>query len=175
MGTFKNAVLVLYNCFILFLAGVAVTAAAGRDEPLAYIQAALSTPSNRVLVGAIAIVFIALALGVFFNMLKQEPSSNAVTVKNTTAGQIAITIPAVKVLIMKAVRQVEGVREVKPAVYEGNDGLLIKLHMLINPDLNVPELSQNVQNTVKQFLQDIGGLQVAEVRVLVDEFVSSGR
>lgn len=175
MGAFKNAVLVLYNCFILFLAGVAVTAAAGRDEPLAAIQAALSTPPNRLLVGAVAILLIALTLGVFFTMLKQEPRSNAVTVKTTSAGEIAITVPAVKVLIMKAVRQVEGVREVKPSVYEGNDGLLVKLHMMINPELNVPELSQNVQNAVKQFLQDIGGLQVAEVRVLVDEFVSSGK
>ncbi len=41
--------------------------------------------------------------------------------------------------------------------------------MMINPDIGVPELSKNVQDAVRKYLEDIGGLKVAEVKVLVDD------
>jgi len=44
---------------------------------------------------------------------------------------------------------------------------------MINPDVSVPELSNNVQDVVRKYLEDIGGLKVAEVKVLVDDLSPS--
>jgi len=76
---------------------------------------------------------------------------------------------------MRAIKPIEGVRDIKPHVSQSVEGLVIKLHMAINPELSVPDLSQQIQSAVKQYLQDIGGLQVAEVRLLVDDFLATGR
>ena len=42
--------------------------------------------------------------------------------------------------------------------------------MMINPELNVPELTAATQQKVKEYLENIGGLQIAEIKVLVDDF-----
>ncbi|MDD2510249.1 MAG: alkaline shock response membrane anchor protein AmaP [Syntrophomonas sp.] len=168
-------VLVIYNFLLLFLAGVVVVAAVGRAEPLDFINQALSTPQNRVIVGTVAIIVIAVALVMIVSGLKYESKPDSIIVDSSLAGQVSITVPAIKVIIMKAVKKVDGVKEIKPAVSSSNDGLVIYLHTAINPDHNVPEMSKNLQQTVKEYLEDIGGLQVSQVKVLIDDFSNSNK
>lgn len=162
-------ILFIYNLLFLAVAGVSLAAAVNRPEPLNYIQWALATAESRLIVGIGALLLLAVTLAVFAAIFKREPRLEQVVVKQGLQGEIAITVPAIKVLIMRAIKQIEGVRDIKPDVAQSVEGLIIKLHMAVNPELSVPELSQQIQSTVKQYLQDIGGLQVYEVRVLVDD------
>lgn len=175
MSASLRFVLFLYNLLLLALAGIFLAAALNRPEPLAYLQSALATPENRLMVGIAALLLLAATLAVLLSMFKREPSFEKVVIKQGLQGEIAITVPAIKVLIMKAIKQVEGVRDIRPRVAQSSEGLVINLHMAINPELSVPDLSQQIQSTVKQYLQDTGGLQVAEIRMLVDEFPANGR
>jgi uncharacterized alkaline shock family protein YloU len=50
---------------------------------------------------------------------------------------------------MKAVREVSGVKDIRPSVSESDSGVAVKLHMMVNPERSVPELSQAVQKEVK--------------------------
>ncbi len=168
-------VLLVYNLLLLSLAGVVVAAAIGRAEPLAFINQALSTPQNRVIVGIIAIAVIVIALVMLVSGLKYENKPDSIIVDSSLAGQVSITVPAIKVIIMKAVKKVDGVKEIKPAVSTSNDGLVVYLHTAINPDYNVPEMSNSLQQIVKEYLENIGGLQVSQVKVLVDDFSNSNK
>jgi len=168
-------VLFLYNLLVLVLSGMCLAAAINRPEPLAYLQLALATPENRLIFGIVALLVLGFTLGMFVTILRKKPGLEQVVVKQGLQGEIAITIPAIKVLIMRAIKPIEGVRDIKPHVAQNAEGLVIKLHMAINPELSVPELSQQIQSAVKQYLQDIGGLQVAEVRLLVDDIPAMGR
>jgi uncharacterized alkaline shock family protein YloU len=40
---------------------------------------------------------------------------------------------------------------------------------MINPEMGIPELSNTVQSVVKKYLEEIGGLKVVEIKVLVDD------
>ncbi|MDD2585357.1 MAG: alkaline shock response membrane anchor protein AmaP [Syntrophomonadaceae bacterium] len=163
----------LYTLFLLLAAGLAAVAAMGNPEPLKYINLALSTPQNRIILGIAAIVLIVLSLFVIISLFKREPKIENIVVESNLVGQVSITIAAIKIIIMKAIKTVEGVKDIKPVVSDSPDGLVVYLHMMINPEYNVPEMSQNVQNTVKEYLQNTGGLKVAEIRVLVDDFGAS--
>lgn len=175
MSATLRFMLFLYNLLLLALAGIFLAAALNRPEPLAYLQSALATPESRLMVGIVALLLLAATLAVFLYMFKKGPSLEKVVIKQGLQGEIAITVPAIKVLIMKAIKQVEGVRDVRSRVSQSAEGLIINLHMAVNPELSVPELSQQIQSAVKQYLQDIGGLQVAEIRMLVDEFSANGK
>lgn len=175
MSGTQRLVLFLYNLFVLALAGVSLAAALNRPEPLSYIQWALASTESRLIIGIAALLLIAATLAVFASMFKKEPRLEQVVVKQGLQGEIAITVPAIKVLIMKAIKQIEGVRDIRPSVAQSVEGLVISLHMAINPELSVPELSQQIQSTVKQYLQDIGGLQVSEIRLLVDDIPAAGK
>jgi uncharacterized alkaline shock family protein YloU len=106
--------------------------------------------------------------------IKTSPAISAVVVESSTAGEVSISIDATKAIIMRAVRQVEGVKELRPTVKSNPAGVTVKLHTMFNPDHAVPETAQILQNVVREHLEKTGGLQVAEIKVLVDEFNAPG-
>ncbi|SHG65047.1 Uncharacterized conserved protein YloU, alkaline shock protein (Asp23) family [Thermosyntropha lipolytica DSM 11003] len=166
--------LFLYNLIFLGLAGAVLAGAAGRPEPMHYANLLFSTPENRILSGVCALVLIVVFVYIMLRALIPEKKPKTVVIDQSLNGQVLITIEAVKVIIMKAVRQVEGVKEIKPAVRNSNKGLLVYLHMMINPECSVPEITEKVKDTVKRYLEELGGLKVAEVRILVDDLGTAG-
>jgi len=46
---------------------------------------------------------------------------------------------------------------------------------MINPEHSVPEIAQSLQNVVRDNLEKVGGLQVAEIKVLVDDFNTTSK
>lgn len=169
MNSIWRLLLFVYNLLLIVLSGMLIAAAVGRPEPMKYIEMALSTTQNRIIMGVIGVVLLILGIYVFISTIKLQPRVRSVEVDRSLVGEVSITIPAIKILIMKAVKKVEGIKDIKPVVNNGRDGLEVYLHMMINPDVSVPELSKNVQDVVRKHLEDIGGLKVAEVKVLVDD------
>lgn len=169
MNSVWRLLLFVYNLLLIILSGMLIAAAIGRSEPMQYIEMALSTTQNRIIMGVVGVILLTLGIYVFISTIKLQPRVKSVEVDRSLAGEVSITIPAIKLIIMKAVKKVEGIKEIKPVVNSGRDGLEIYLHMMINPDVSVPELSKNVQDGVRKYLEEIGGLKVAEVKVLVDD------
>jgi len=169
MQSVWRLVLFVYNLLLIIVSGMAVAASLGRPEPLAYIEMALSTPQNRIILGLVGVGLLIVGVLVFLVTIKLEPKPTSVEVDRSLDGEVSITIPAIKVIIMKAVKKIEGIKEIRPVVTNGANGLQVYLHMMINPDRGIPELSKNVQDEVRKYLEEIGGLKVAEVKVLVDD------
>jgi uncharacterized alkaline shock family protein YloU len=162
--------LVVYNLIILLIAAVAVCMAAGVSGPLTYINAAFITSESRMAVGGVALIILIIAIITMGMLLKRKRPADSVVVDSNLSGQVSITIPAINVIIMKAVKKVDGIKDIRPVVTSKPDGLLIYLHMMINPERNVPEMSQSIQSIVKEHIEKIVGLHVAEIKILVDDF-----
>jgi len=167
--------LFLYNMILLALGCVFAAAAVGRPEPMGYIEMVLSTSQNRIILGIAGIILIVLALAVFIALFKRQPREDSIKIDCGLLGQISMTIPAAKVIVNKAVQKVEGVKETKTSIKNNTEGLIVYVHMMINPDLSIPELSKQIQDVVKEDMLNIGGLDVHEVRVLVDDFGTAGK
>lgn len=178
MASIWRLVIFLYSLILMVLSGITVIAAIGRPEPMEYINMALSTPQNRIIAGVVAIaVFVITLMSLLsaFKLENKQPTSSAFTIQNTLTGQISITVPAVKAIIMKAIKKVEGVKGVESSLVNGTEGLIVNLHIMISPEQSVPETTKNVQDIVKKHLEEIGGLQVAEVKIVVDDFGTSNQ
>ncbi len=173
MSSIWRVLFFVYNLVVLVLAGAALASAAGRPEPMKYIIIALSTPGNRLVLGIVAVLFIVVTVMVLFYLLKGERQPRSIVVEHDLTGEISITVPAIKAIIMKAVKPVEGLREIRPVVNNSPQGLVIYLHTAVNPSVSVPDMGREIQALVKKSLQEIGGLQVAEVRVLADDLSQS--
>lgn len=173
MPLLGRLVIFIYNLLILAIAGAVIAISLGWTYPLAYLNAAASTPTNQLLMGGIGIVAAVMALVMLMWGLKTSPSIDAIVVEKGVNGEVSISIAAAKAIIMKAVRQVEGVKELRPTVIPTPGGITVKLHTMLNPDHCVPETAQILQCVVRENLEKTGGLQVAEIKVLVDEFNAS--
>lgn len=171
----KRLLFFVYNLLFVILAGAAVGAALGWDEPVAYINLALSTPQNRISVGLVGVVILVLAIVMLVTSLKVQSQPKSIVVRTALAGDVSITVSAVKAIIMKAVRKVEGIREIEPSISNSAEGITVYLHAAINPEYSVPEMTKDIQNIVKQYLEEIGGLTVAEIKILVDDFSEGAR
>jgi len=155
---------------MLAIASALIAISLGWFNPLDYLNAALAIPNSSLIIGAIGILLAIVAFMMLMWGLKTSPGINAIVVERGEAGEVSISIAATKAIIMKAVRQVEGVKELRPTVIPNPAGLTVKLHAMLNPEHNVPETAQLLQCVVRDHLEKTGGLQVAEIKVLVDEF-----
>jgi uncharacterized alkaline shock family protein YloU len=170
MPVIGRLVLLVYNLLMLIIAGAVITVSLGWVDPLVYYNIAVSTSENMFIMGTVGVIIGVIALAMLVWGLKPSNRTDAVQVDKGMSGEISISIAAIKVIIMKAVKQVEGVKEIRPDVKNTPSGVIIKLHIMINPEHTVPELAQSLQKAVRDDLEKIGGLQVAEIKVLVDDF-----
>lgn len=169
MSSLKQILFAVYNLIFIAISAMVIAATLGWEIPQNYISLALATPQNRIAVGLVATVILIGAVLILLSGLKPETAPESMVVESSLAGQVSITVAAIETIIMKAVRKVEGVKEIRPLVTGNPQGLVVCLHMRINPEFSVPEMSKNIQSVVKQHLEDIGGLQVAEIKILVDD------
>jgi Uncharacterized protein conserved in bacteria len=155
---------------MLAIGAAIIAISLGWTYPLAYIDTATSTPLNTLIMGGIGIILAVVAFFMLVWGLKSSPRVDAIVIEQGSAGEISISIAAAKAIIMRAVRQVEGVKELVPTVNAAPAGVTVKLHAMLHPDHNVPETAELLQKAVKENLEKTGGLQVADIKVLVDEF-----
>lgn len=170
MSAVWKLTLFFYNLLILALGLIALFAALGTAEVMDAIDFALSTPGNRLLTGVIAAAVIILTILVMIPLLRGSSRPKSIMVNSNLNGQVSITVDAIKVIINKAVKKIDGVKEIRSAISNTPEGLVVDLHMMINPEISIPDMTRSIQAIVKEFLENIGGLQVSQVRVLVDDF-----
>ncbi len=175
MSGLLRTILFLYNLILLAVGGIVAAVALGRPEPMKYLEILLSNQQNRMVLGSAGIILIILALLVFIPLFKRPPRENDIIIENALSGQISMTTAAAKVIIHKAVQKVQGVKETRTAIKNSAQGLTIYIHMMINPDLSVPDLSKQIQDIVKEDMLHIGGLEVQAVKVLIDDFGTAGK
>lgn len=175
MPVIWRVVLFLYNLLLLVLSGSVVASAWGWDQPLNWVNAVFAVQSSRMAAGAIGLLLAVLAVIMLVWCLKFKRTPQSVIIDSSLQGQISITIPALKSIIMKAVKKVEGIKDIKPAVTSRPDGLQIYLHLMVNPDYSMEEMGEEIQKVVKDYVERIGGVQVAAVKILVDDFNATGK
>ena len=118
------------------------------------------------LVLAIGAIFIILAVAIISSSFaKREP--RLATVEGCSNGQINISFSAIENMVRKASSDIIGIKELKPEIKRMNNGIVICLHVVVLPDLNIPELVNSLQETVKTQLESMSGLKVIEVKVFV--------
>lgn len=170
MPVIWRVILTIYNVLLFVIAAAAVAVSLGISEPLDYINRIAASQENLIATGSVGLVLCFLALVLLFLGLQRNTRKDDILVEKGLLGEVSMSVPAIQLIIMKAVRQVDGAKETRSIVKKIPAGLVITLHMMINPERSVPELTAEIQKKVKEYLENTGGLQIAEIKVLVDDF-----
>ncbi|MCL5981604.1 MAG: alkaline shock response membrane anchor protein AmaP [Firmicutes bacterium] len=83
-------------------------------------------------------------------------------------GEIRISFKTIENLVLKAVREIKGVRETKTRIVASQAGLVIFLRAVAYPDQNIPQLAAELQAAVKEYVEGTAGSHVAEVKVMIE-------
>jgi uncharacterized alkaline shock family protein YloU len=139
--------------------------ALGSSAP-AWAVAAQTDPS-AVYVIVIGLVFTLIALRfVFYRWRPAEVEHVALTGDH---GQIRISFETIRQLATRAGRGVRGVHEFDARVRMGQAGLILFVRVRALPDVDLARMSNELQDTVKSYVERTAGVSVERVSVHVAE------
>lgn len=124
---------------------------------------------NVVLGVVIALLLIALIFLVL-GLRKPRRAGNAV-LKGSEYGDVAISITAIDNMVLRVIQQTQGIKDVSRQVSFTRDGLAIKVRIRVMPDISMPGLTRELQSKVKEYVEEITGITVHEVKVIVENIV----
>jgi uncharacterized alkaline shock family protein YloU len=132
------------------------------------------TPARQVIVIAAVIILFAAGLRLMVAAVKPGKRMEKVAViEDNPMGQVRIALTAVESLVSKVVGNCTGIREVRPKVLTQADGIAIQVRLVTAPSISIPEVSQEIQQQVKDKVLEITGITVNNVRVVVDNIATA--
>ncbi|HHY34175.1 MAG TPA: alkaline shock response membrane anchor protein AmaP [Firmicutes bacterium] len=173
MGVFDRSVLTLYALALLVVSLAMVLVALGGNRPLDALIQGVRLPGGRVTLGIVSsLLFLASARFLYFGF-RREPAQ--ALVRDTTMGQVKISLVAVKNLVARVAWKTPGVRDVKAYVRPGTHGIQVLLVLRVAVDVNLPELCDKLQKAVSSYVRDVVGVAVENVRVTVSDVAHESR
>lgn len=74
-------------------------------------------------------------------------------------GQVTISLTAIEDFIKRAIKQMPEVKELRPSARASKKGILIINRVTLFSDINIPEVTEKIQNIVKMRVQDMLGVE----------------
>lgn len=175
MGILDQLILTLYTISLAIISFLMVVfSLAPAWVPLEQWLEQADSTGGRVTIGLIGLAFLAASVRLIVFAFTRKGRGQAV-VHETAMGDIRISMDAVENLVRKVARGVKGVRDVKAVVELGPNGLVTSLTGVIGPEVSIPEVSEEIQNAVKSYVRRVVGVDVAEVRIRVENISTDGR
>jgi uncharacterized alkaline shock family protein YloU len=88
---------------------------------------------------------------------------------------VRISLDAVENLVRKTARGIKGVREIKAVVSHTKDGLHVFLTGTISPEVSIPEVSEEIQSQVRNYVKRVVGVELVDIRIEVENIANEGR
>ncbi|MGI6152409.1 MAG: alkaline shock response membrane anchor protein AmaP [Christensenellaceae bacterium] len=114
----------------------------------------------------IVIIVLCLAL-MFFGTGKQTPKTANIAIFES--GSIVITVRAIEELVEKYVRETRDVKGLKSNVLSYTDYININLEVSVLPDIDIPALTKNLQDGLRENIQTLTGITVKNIKIMVME------
>jgi len=89
-------------------------------------------------------------------------------------GTIHITLATLTALAVKYSRSVSGIRDVRVSTSVIADGVQVRIRAAVINEAVIPEVTANVQQTVRDNIENMVGLHVTEVKIIVDNSITAG-
>lgn len=133
-----------------------------------------SAGAGRVVVFLAGAVFFAASVRLIWGAFTRRGPGQAL-VHETAMGDVRISLGAVEKLVRRVARGVKGVREIRATVTQTPAGLVADLKGVISPEVSIPEVSTAIQEEVRSYVRRVVGVEVAEVRIQVENIANEAR
>ncbi|NLZ55027.1 MAG: alkaline shock response membrane anchor protein AmaP [Thermoanaerobacteraceae bacterium] len=133
---------------------------------LRYFSTSLSMVYGRWETGAFGLVLLIFSLCFLVYALKSKRVPETI-VRDNDLGKVCITLNAVESIVQKVIRDVEDVKESRIYIKKQEDGVSVALKITVNYDVIIPELTSELQKTIKDYVESTAGILIKNVRISV--------
>lgn len=130
-----------------------------------------SGPGPRIATFIIALLFFILSLMFLLSGVKSNKDKKAVS-KHTNIGEVRISLNSIENIALNASRKVNGVRDTRAFVKKIEEDVAVSIKLVVMPDINIPAVSEDVQERVKRSVEESSGINVKEVKVIIESIFS---
>ncbi len=116
---------------------------------------------------AIVLVFFVLSVVFFLSGFKTGKEKKAVT-KKTEVGEISISLDTIESIALSAARKMPGIVGTRASVSKLDNEVSITVKTNVIQDVNIPSLSEQMQNEVREAVESSSGITVRDVRIIID-------
>ena len=148
-------------------ASIAVNTAIFNRIAIFMFESVLPSGRARVILFIIAMVFFVLSITFLLSGIRNNKDKKSVS-KYTNIGEIKISLDSIESIALAASKKLNGIKETKAYVSKIDGGVSINLRTIIFGDVNIPKLSEDIQVKVKNSVEDATGINVNDVKVIVE-------
>lgn len=171
MSLFDRFILTIYSFALIVLSCIAIGMTSGLIDPYyirPYVDQILTGMQPAYLIASI--LFLLVSLRFFFSSFRrQKPKNEKGIRRRSDLGEVNITLQTIQTIAERAARRIKGVRDLKTSVNAMESGNTITLRVSVDGETPIPELTQKMQADVKEQVETIAGVAIAEVSVIVKE------
>lgn len=126
-----------------------------------------STERWPIIITLIAAAFFILSLKLLFSGAGHRKPQTAL-IRESEQGSVNLSLQAVDAMVRRYVTGQANVREVKPRLVPGPNGLTIYLKVVFAPETHIEPEATALQTGLAAYIQDYASLNVHKVQILVD-------
>jgi len=152
--------------FIAILAGSGWGASIGTSVA----QSTAFYPENVVTI-VIGVVLVIIALRFFFYRLRAREAQYVVL--DGLHGQIRISYETIRQLANRSAKSIRGVQEFDTRVRSLPTGIALMMRVRVLPDVELAQMSADIQSSVKAYIEQTTGVHVEQVVVNVTELAGN--
>ncbi|WP_438448811.1 alkaline shock response membrane anchor protein AmaP [Gorillibacterium sp. sgz5001074] len=88
-------------------------------------------------------------------------------------GALKVSVDTIENLALKAASRIRGVKDLRARVGAGHAGIEITIRSVVDGETSIPAMTEEMQNAVKQQIEEITGFPVASVSVFIANVAQS--
>lgn len=127
-------------------------------------------------VGMVAAALLLIALGLHgIGLLFRRRREKGFVIQQTEFGDMSISMNAMETMVRKCVEAHEELSAESTHIYHGRDGVMVDLKIILRSGVNIPLTVNALQKQIKQYITSCSGVDVQQVRVMVETDPTTAR
>jgi len=129
---------------------------------------------NALILGGSGLALLAITLKLMFSGEKKHQEPTSTLVHTGELGAAFITLSAIDAMIQKHCRANSKIRDVVSMVRASRDsGVTISVRLSLLPETEIPLLTQELQLSLKEYIEKHAGINVREIGILIENASST--
>ena len=170
MGILDRIILTIYTFLLTFLS-LGVILVALRLVSTDWVRTSIDSIAGRWEAGLVGAVFLLVSVRLLLAGVRSRRGGKSIT-HHTNLGDVHVSLDAVENLVEKTARHTRGVRGVKVSVQYSPAGVAVLLRIVVSPDSNIPQITDEIQQRVSESIKNTVGVEPAGIRVMVDNIAN---
>lgn len=167
MSILDRILLVLLSLAGLLSGAVAIFAGTGAGGSM------FSSEYNRYLIGG-GVILIAIAIRFFFYRLRRGQANTTDYISmDGDQGSIRISHETIRQLANRSGKSIRGVQEFDTRMRSTENSIVLITRVRVLPDIELAKMSNDIQNSLKEYIERTTGVSVSQVVVHVAEVAAS--